>query len=217
MEKALVFMELETLMVVARDAVDRVIKTSVRFTKKAGRLKELTLQTAVLAAGVQGEIEMENKIAAPRPQGMPAPNQRMRMTHQEIPHEETTGDEGPEGRMLVIGWELAVPQVARIESFWPSLVDVDGQFCRLRWEQFQICRQTFDMRRYQKGALLGGFLATFGYLQAGMTGGENKTYTWIWNKNGGLRNLRMCTERERTGRCLVVTSCSLGHQDGPAG
>jgi hypothetical protein len=35
----LVFTELETLMVVARDAIDRIIRTSVRFTKKAGRLK----------------------------------------------------------------------------------------------------------------------------------------------------------------------------------
>ena len=100
---------------------------------------------------------MENKIAAPRPQGMPAPNQRMQMTHQEIPHEETTGDEGPEGRMLVIGWELAIPQVGRIESFGPSLVDVDGQFCQLRWKQFQICRQTFDMKGTRRGHCWGVF------------------------------------------------------------
>ena len=71
---------------------------------------------------------MENKIAVTRPQGAPTPNQRMRTTHQKIPHEETTGDGGPEGRVPATRRELAVPRVARMESLWPSLVDADGRF-----------------------------------------------------------------------------------------
>jgi hypothetical protein len=42
---AVVFTELETLMVVARYAIDRIIRTSVRFTKKAGRLKKPVSRT----------------------------------------------------------------------------------------------------------------------------------------------------------------------------
>ena len=42
---ALVFTELETLMIVARDAIDRIIRNSVRFTKKVGRLKKPVSRT----------------------------------------------------------------------------------------------------------------------------------------------------------------------------
>ena len=119
-ENALVFTELEMLMVVARDAIGRVIKTSVRFTKKAGRLKEPTLQTQLdgrradrSSDSARGDRNfMENEIAIP----------------QRIPHEETAGDGGPEGRVSATGQELTVPQVARMESSWPSLVDADGRF-----------------------------------------------------------------------------------------
>jgi hypothetical protein len=46
---------------------------------------------------------------------------------QKIPHKEATG-EGPEGRVPATGRELTVPQVARMESLWPSLVDADRRF-----------------------------------------------------------------------------------------
>ena len=119
-ENTLVFTELETLMVVARDPIDRVIKTSVRFTKKAGRLKKPTLQTQLdgrradrSSDSARGDQNfMENEIAIP----------------QRIPHEETAGDGGPEGRVSATGQELTVPRVARMESSWPSLVDANGRF-----------------------------------------------------------------------------------------